>query len=102
MQVVSTYLDYTSQILELFIPREEVEKISNSLRRMRGNYERKKIENSNVSKLELKHIILYYKFWLLKTSIGGNFNYKYICPMSIHVQKNKNCNVVSTGNHLGH
>ena len=25
-----------------------------------------------------------------------------ITNMSIHVQKNKNCNVVTTGNHLGH
>ena len=50
-------LNYSGQILALFIPREEAKTISNSLRRMRGNCERKNIENSNVSKLELEHII---------------------------------------------
>ena len=71
---------YTGQILALFIPREEAKKISNSSRRMRGNCERKKLKILLVSKLELKHIILYFKFWLLKTSIRGNFNYKYFHP----------------------
>ena len=40
------HITYSGQILALFIPREEAKKISNSLRRMRGNCERKKIENS--------------------------------------------------------
>ena len=71
---------YSCQILALFIPREEAKKISNSSRRMRGNCERKKLKILLVSKLELKHIILYFKFWLLKTSIRGNFNYKYFHP----------------------
>ena len=74
------YYKYIGHIFALFIPCKEAKKISNSLQRMRGNCERKKIENSNVSKLELKHIILYFKFWLLKTSIRGNFNYKYFHP----------------------
>ena len=41
---------------------------------------KKKLKILLVSKLELKHIILYFKFWLLKTSIRGNFNYKYFHP----------------------
>ena len=73
-------INYTGQILALFIPRKEAKKISNSSRRMRGNCERKKLKILLVSKLELKHIILYFKFWLLKTSIRGNFNYKYFHP----------------------
>ena len=64
----------------VFIPHEEAKKISNSSQRMRGNCERKKLKILIVSKLELKHIILYFKFWLLKTSIIGIFNYKYFHP----------------------
>ena len=71
---------YTGQILALFIPREEARKTSNSSRGMRGNCERKKLKILLVSMLKLKHIILYFKFWLLKISIRGNFNYKYFHP----------------------
>ena len=47
---------------------------------MRGNWERKKMKILLFSKLKLKHIILYFKFWLLKISIRRNFNYKYFHP----------------------
>ena len=52
------------------IPREECEEIAKE----------KKLKIILVSKLQLKLIILYFKFWLLKTSIRGNFNYKYFHP----------------------